>query len=295
MNDTRDTMSLAERLAPTVQVPGTTGQYKIFNDLNSFQVYNTRRAMGGDPTRIKFEASDGSFNCKPNALEITVDQEERRQVGEDNAIGQQLLDQGKVKALINVNGLSRLKTIVDAVLAGVAAEGGDVGKWSDPGIDPIDQLDEQLDILSKRVGSADNIKLDMDLTSWRTIRNHKLVKARCNGVQVGGISREQLVAMLAIPVDFKVSSIVYNQKALGQAQDKKRILAGTCLLHYSVASPTQYDPSAFKTLTCGQAGSSVTAVRSWQSPNGLFDAHFIDWSEQIVQTSSQAILRVDLK
>src|ERR1044071_2739927 len=106
MNDTRRTMELAERLAPTVQVPGSSGQYKQFNDANSFQLYNTARALGGDPLRIEFAADDAFYNCKPQALEVTVDGEERRQAGEENSIAQQLLDEGKVKALLNGVSLS---------------------------------------------------------------------------------------------------------------------------------------------------------------------------------------------
>lgn len=291
MNDLSAALSLAERLAPTTPVPGTTGQYKIFNDKNSFQVYNTTRVLGGDPTRVEFSATDGTFNCKPQALEITIDQEERRQVGEDNSVGNQLLDQGKIKALINLAALSHSNKVVAAVLAGLTAV-ADRGNWSNPDVDPIDQLDEQLDLLTKEVGSVQNLKLDMDVTAWRTLRNHPKVKARTSGVQVGGITREQLASLLMLPVDFQVSSIVKNTAALGQTVSKARVLASEVILHYSVPSPTQYDPSAFKTFTAGM--SSLTAVRSYMSTNGFYDGHIIDWSEDIVQTSATAARRISV-
>ena len=291
MNDLGAALSLAERLAPTTPVPGTTGQYKIFNDKNSFQVYNTSRVLGGDPTRVEFSATDGTFNCKPQALEITIDQEERRQVGEDNSVGNQLLDQGKIKALINLAALSHSNKVVAAVLAGLTAV-ADRGNWSNPDVDPIDQLDEQLDILTKEVGSVQNLKLDMDVTAWRTLRNHPKVKARTSGVQVGGITREQLAGLLMLPVDFQVSSIVKNTAALGQTPSKARVLASEVILHYSVPSATQYDPSAFKTFTAGM--SSLTAVRSYMSTNGFYDGHIIDWSEDIVQTSATAARRISV-
>ena len=291
MNDLGAALSLAERLAPTTPVPGTTGQYKIFNDKNSFQVYNTSRVLGGDPTRVEFSATDGTFNCKPQALEITIDQEERRQVGEDNSVGNQLLDQGKIKALINLAALSHSNKVVAAVLAGLTAV-ADRGNWSNPDVDPIDQLDEQLDILTKEVGSVQNLKLDMDVTAWRTLRNHPKVKARTSGVQVGGITREQLAGLLMLPVDFQVSSIVKNSAALGQTPSKARVLASEVILHYSVPSATQYDPSAFKTFTAGM--SSLTAVRSYMSTNGFYDGHIIDWSEDIVQTSATAARRISV-
>jgi hypothetical protein len=59
-----------------------------------------------------------------------------------------------------------------------------------------------------------------------------------------------------------------------------------------VPSPTLYDASAFKTFTAGM--SSLTAVRSYLAPNGFYDGHVIDWSEDIVQTSSTAAKRLSI-
>src|SRR5580658_2131200 len=56
MNDIATLYDYAERLCPTVNVPGSHGQYKKFDDINSFQAYLTTRALGADPTRIQFAA-----------------------------------------------------------------------------------------------------------------------------------------------------------------------------------------------------------------------------------------------
>lgn len=291
MNDLTASLELAERLAPTVPVPGGNGQYKQFNDANSFQLYETARAMGGDANRIKFDASDAYYNTKPQALEVTVDQEEREKAGLDNALAQQLLDEGKVKALLNSTSLSHVKKVVDAVLAAVAAEGG-VGAWSNPDIDPIDQLDEQIDELSKQVGSTQFLRLTLDVTAWRTIRNHPKTKARVGNSQATPLTRQQLVDSLVIPVDLGIYSIVYNQAKLGQAQSKKRVLASEVLLHYSLPNPTQYDPSAFKVFTMDR--SRVTSVRTWMHPSSRYDVHAVDWSEDIKQTSTLAMRRLSI-
>jgi hypothetical protein len=227
MNDLRQTQVLAERLAPTVQVPGTTGQYKVFNDAASFQVYDTARARGGDPTRIEFTATDGTFNCKPQALEVTVDQEDKRDAGED-AIGMLDPDQIAVKALLNSAALSHTKKVVDTVVAALTPVAG-IGEWSNPDIDPIDQLDEQIDLLATACGDVNGIKLTLSLTSWRTLRNHAKSKARCSGVQVGGLSLAQLNSILAIPVDTQVHAISYNTKKLGQTAAKARLMSSVGL------------------------------------------------------------------
>lgn len=292
LNDLRDATALAQRLAPIVNVPGASGQYKIFDDVNSFQVYNTARDLGGDPARIAFAATDGTYDCKPQALEVTIDEEERRRAGMENAIAQQLLDEGKIRALVNGTSLSHVNKVVAAVLAAVSAVAGR-GVWSSPDIDPIDQIDEQLLALSADVGSTQNIMIDMDTAAWYKVRANAKVKARCVGVQVATVTEQQFVAALLFPVNFKVSNIVKNTAALGQTVSKARVLASECLIHYSVPNPTQYDASAFKTFTVGGTG-QVVAVRSYSSPNGLYDGHFCDWSEDIKQTGSLCMKRLTI-
>lgn len=290
MNDLAASMELAERLAPTVVVPGGAGQYKKFNDLNSFQVYETARAMGGGAKRIEFKAEDEFYNTEPQALEVTVDQEEREKAGDDAFAGQ-LLDQGKVKSLLNGAALSHVKKVTDTVVAAVAAV-ADRGNWSNADIDPIEQLDEQIDALSLAVGSTLNIGVTMSVGAWRTCRNHPKTKARVNGNQATPLTRQQLVDSLVIPVNLGIYGISYNTGALGQAQSKARIANADVFIHYSVPSPTEYDPSAFKCFT--KSRSMVTSVRTYRDPSDRFDVHAVDWSEDIKQTSTIAIKRLRL-
>jgi hypothetical protein len=70
------------------------------------------------------------------------------------------------------------------------------------------------------------------------------------------------------------------------------VLSGEVLLHFSVPSPTQYDPSAFKCFTLNR--SLVTSVRTYRDPSERFDVHAIDWSEDIKQTSTTAARRITL-
>jgi hypothetical protein len=289
MNDLGSAMELAERLAPTVPVPGGSGQYKNFDDLNSFQTHNTSRAMGGDAARMEFKATDAYYNTKPQALEVTVDMEEREKAGIDNPLGQQLLDEGKVRALLNVTSLGHVRKVSEYVVAQLTAV-ADRGNWSNTTIDPIDQIDEQLDLISKAVGSTNFLKVTMDITAWRTIRTHPKVKARVTGAQATPLTRQQLVDSLAIPVDLGIYGIAYNAAALGQTSSKARVLASNVIIHYGMPNPTQYDPSAFKVFTMDR--SKITSVRTWQHPSGRYDVHAIDWSEDIKKTSSIAAVRL---
>lgn len=289
---TSEANSLALRLAPIVQVPGATGQYKLFDDINAFQIYNTARATGGDPTRIEFAASDPTYACKPHALEVTIDEWERSQAG-DSPLAQKLLDQGKVGALVAAAAKADAKDVVDTVLANTTAV-SDRGNWASADIDPIDQIDEQLLALSLAVGSKANINIDMDLSAWYALRSNAKVKARVAANQVTPITREQFVASLLFPMNFNASSIVYHSTKLGQAtQTKARLLNAVCLIYVSVPNASVYDASAFKRFSQGM-GTPMGNVRSWQNPNGLYEGHLLTWNKDIKQTSSVAIKRLNI-
>lgn len=293
-NDLADVVRLAERLAPTTPVPGATGQFKKFDDLNSFTRPKTARALGGDPNLIAFAASDDTYACKPQALEVRVDLAEDQAAG--NAGGDvqvQLLDQGKIRALLNQQALAHVGDVTDYVIANTSATTG-LGNWDNPDVDPIDQLDQELLALSKNCGSTQNIKLTMDVGSWNLLRNHPKIKTRTQFTQVAKITPSQLAEILIFPVDLLVANIVYNTAALGQTVSKARVMAGTCLLHYSVPGATLYDPSAFKSFTVGAAGSFIGNVRTYQAPNQLWRAHLVDWSRDIKSTSSLSMRRIDV-
>ena len=293
MNDLAETRALAERLAPSTPVPGASGQFKKFNDKNSFLAEDTARASGGDPKIVAFSASDDTYACKPQALEVRVDQSEIDAAGNaTGALGQQLLREGKVGAMLNKAALSHTVQVITAVLAAVTAQ-ADRGNWSNPDIDPLEQLDEQLDAMSLDCGSGSNLKLTLDVTAWRLLRNHPKVKARCTGVQVGGISREQLQGLLLLPVDVMVAAIVKDTTGVGVTSSKARALSSTALLHYSIPNATVYDASPFKTFTVGM-GSPFGGVRSYNSLNGLWEGHVIDWSRDIKQTSTLAMRRLNI-
>lgn len=297
-NDITDVMSLAERLAPTTPVPGASGQYKVFNDKNSFRRVSTKRAMGGDPNVLRFEAGDAYFNCSPQALEARVDKVEDQQAGavEGNPqtpLIQQMLDQGKIRALMNTTALSHAADVVDYVLANttpVAAR----GDWRSAEVDPIDQINEQLLGLSLDCGSTKNIKITLDLGVWNGLRSHPKVKARLVGVQVESVTMQQFINLLIFPCDVEIANVVVDLAALGQAANKSRLFSGVIMFHYSVPNATVYDPSAFKVFTVGP-GALVSGVRSYYSPNSLWRAHLLDWSRDIKLTSSLSVRRLNVQ
>ena len=295
-NDLADVVKLAERFAPTTPVPGAAGQFKKFDDKNSFMPEKTARALGGDPVVIAFNASDDSYSCRPQALEVRVDKAEDQAAGtEGGDVANQLLDQGKIKALLNKQALSHVKDVTDFVLANTTATAGR-GNWSNPDIDPIDQIDEALLALAGDCGSTQNVKITMDIGSWNALRNHPKVKARAlfgAAASLASISVDQLNSALIFPCDIMPANVVYDTTKLDQTASKARVLAGTCFFHYSVPGATLYDPSAFKAFTVGAAG-FIGNIRTYVAPNQLWRGHLTDWSRDIKKTSSLSVRRFNI-
>lgn len=283
-------LALAERIAPTVRVPSSTGQYKVFDVRNGMTIYDTARALGGDPRRIGFDATDATFNCKPQALEVTVDEEEVNQAGPGNQVAQQLLDTGKIQAVLNAAALAHAKAVTD-LAAAVSAESG-LGVWSNADIDPVDQIDSVLDDIATKVGSTQFLKLTLSLTAWRTLRSHPKIKARTTGVKVSSITLQDLAGMFAIPCDVQAHAVTYDTTKEGQTTAKARLASSSVFIHYSVPSPTVFDVSGFKTFTTGDR--MITDVRTYEAPNGFYRGHVVGWSRDIKQTSTLAFRRIAL-
>lgn len=292
MNDLADVRKVLDAICPIVPVQGATGQFKIFDDKNSFTVYATDRPLGGDARRISFAASDGSFSCKPQALAVTVDDFERQLAGTDNALKQQLLDQGKIRALINATMLSHVDKVVTYVLANTTAV-SDRGNWSNTDIDPIDQIDEYLEDLAKNVGRSSGITITMGVSAWRAFRAHPKVKARTDGVQISGITMEQAKGLFLFPVNLVVGAISKLTSGEGQTtKTKGRVIGDVCFMSYAVPGATLYDPTPFKCFTNGTAG-MLDQVRSYRDEPHT-EVHLVDWSEDIKSTGTGAIRRFNI-
>jgi hypothetical protein len=158
------------------------------------------------------------------------------------AAGAELLAQGKIKSLLSVKATSYAKRAVDFAFASLTPV-ADRGNFSNESIDPIDQLDEQIDALATDVSSSENITLILSLGVWRKIRMHPKVKARVQGIKTA-LSRDQFLDTLLLPVNLEISSVSATETKWGQSTVNKGSLVGNyAILLYSQPNPGLYDPS----------------------------------------------------
>jgi len=282
LQDRLAAFAFARLLVPIVKVSGASGTYKKFDDRNSFLVVDTQRGLGGTRQRVQFAATDGTFNCRPHGLEVAVDDHEKALAGASN-ISDDLLSQGKVKAMLSIKATAYAARAVSTFLAGVSPVGSR-GNWSTNTIDPIGELDEQLDVLATDVGSSENIKLILSTGAFRTLRGNTLAKSRLSGVKTA-MKLGDLTDMLLLPVEPMIVAASQTVTKPGQATvTKTNILGAYAILLYSVPNPTIYDPSAFKCFSTSDA--LVESVKTYRDESAASDIHCADWSEDIQQTST---------
>ena len=274
--------SLATFLAPEVVVAAATGQYKSFDDKNTFQVIDTSRAVGGPAKRLEFAASDPTYNCLPQALEIAIDDHERDEAGQNDPLR---LEEAKTQTLVSSAVTSHEAKVFAALTALAAAT--NITLASD---DPIAKIDEQIEALATDPGRMPN-RLVIGLPLWNKLRNNAKVIARFPGAASVGVSMAQFSSLLLNPsIDIRVGILAKDTTKLGAAKANVNIVGQQLVIFHANASPTLYDPSFMKTFRLRRGG--VDVVRTYRDDSARSDILAVDWSEDIRVTSSVCARKV---
>ena len=267
--------TLANFLAPEVVVPAATGQYKNFDDKNTFQVIDTSRAVGGPAKRLEFAASDPTYNCLPQALEIAIDDHERDEAGQGDPLR---LEEAKTQTLVS-SAVTSHEAKVFAALTSLAAA-ANITLASD---DPIAKLDEQIEALATDTGRMPN-RLVIGLPLWNKLRNNAKLIARFPGAASIGVSMAQFSSLLLNPsIDIRVGILAKDTTKLGGVKANVNIIGQQLVIFHANASPTLYDPSFMKTFRLRRGG--VDVVRTYRDDAARSDILAVDWSEDIRVTS----------
>lgn len=281
-----DKNSLANFIAPKVPTGIASGQFKEFSDKNAFMVPKTGRAIGGKANRIAFETEDRYFNCKPNALEITIDEHERRLAGE-KIIN---LERAKIATVVTQAKLSREKSVWDLVMANIPAV-SDVGEWTNENVDPIKQLDAQLVGIAEDTGMVPN-RMVVGLSAFCTLRNNAILLEELKGSGFTRLTLARLADMLIFPgIDIRLGVVSYEKAKRGKSGGKDFVIGSEVLIFIGSDNPTVYDPSFAKTFATD--GSNIDSVRSYQE-DPRTDVYAVDWTEDTRVVSSIAARRISI-
>lgn len=281
--------AIAEFIAPTVLVGAATGKFKKFDEKNAFQSVPTARPTGGPARRLEFLATDADFNCKPNALEIAIDDHEREQAGDGDPLG---LEQAKVSVLVTSATIAHEDAVLTAVKAAVTAVSSR-GSWSDLSTnDPIKEVDEQIKAIAVETGMLPN-RIVFGLNAWYYLRNHAKTIARQPGAANIGVTLDQLKGMLMNPqIEIRIGVLSKDSAKMGATKSAANIVGDEVFIFHSSSNPTQYDPSFAKTFRT--RGGGVDAVRKYRDERSRSDVLAVDWSEDIEIVSTACVRRLTI-
>lgn len=278
---------IADFIAPEIPVGSASGQYKAYDDKNAFQIYDTSRAIGGGATRIEFAASDPYFNCKPNALEIAIDDHERDLAGANNS----QLEEAKTKMLVTSAVIAHENAVITAIKAAISATGSK-GVWSSSSNDPVTEIDSQIEAIATETGMLPN-RIVFGLGAWNVFRNHAKVIARQPGASLIGLSSGQASSLFLNPsVEIQVGVLGKDSAKFGAAKSATNIVGAEVFIFFASASPTQYDASFAKTFRTARGG--VESVRMYRAENNRSDILAVDWTTDIKVTASAACRRLTI-
>ena len=241
------------------------------------------------------DVSEPTYNCLPQALEITIDDSERDAAGTINPLD---LEQAKVKTLVQSSVLSHERHVITTVNTAVSADlpapdtigGGIMGGWSLSTVDPVVQMDYLIEGIAKATGQLPNAIL-MGMTAWRRFRNNAKVIEKQPGAALIGLNQGQASAMLINPsMEIRLSTMAYDTAKEGKTRSQAFVNGDDVYIFVRSASPTIYDPSALKTFAGGRGG--VSAVREYRDESSRSDIYAVDWSRDVKVTSAISIERI---
>jgi hypothetical protein len=278
--------ALANFIAPVVATGVAHSQYKRYDEKNAFQIYETDRALGGNRTRIEFNADDPFFNCTPQGLEVTIDDHERAMAGP----GEANMVNGKIRTVVDASHLSHENKVFAAVKAAKAATAG-IGVWSSSSNDPIADIDSQIEEISNATGMMPN-RMVIGLGAWRVLKNHAKVLSRTSGVTTN-VDISLLAGMLLNPnMEIRIGIMSKDTVKFGAAKNATNLVGGEVFIFIGSDNPTQYDPSFAKTFSVD--GSLIGAVKEYREERASSDVYAVDWSEDIQVVAAAAGRRITL-
>ena len=285
-------MPVADFIAPTIEVPTSTGRFKKYTEKHRFHIPNTLRTLGGRAAELRFEVTDATYNCEPHALDYPVDNLEQLEAeGLEN-----MIREGAV-AVAEVAALAHEKTDIDLAVEAVGP--GTNATWNDAA-DPVADIDDTiLDVIKAcKYGSLMNIGVLFGASAWNVFKNQAKVRGRFvvgsgakSGVGLAMPTQANAGELFIGSPEVRTSYMVFDDAAEGVAEDVKFLLDSTVLVFARKAQPTRRDPSFMKTF---RLMNRFMVPGSYMRDDGRVEVAKFDWSEDVQISNSAAAKRINV-
>ena len=285
-------MPVADFIAPTIEVPTSTGRYKKYTEKNRFHIPKTLRTLGGRASELRFEVSDETYNCEPHALDYPVDNLEQLEAeGLEN-----MLREGAV-AVAEVAALAHEKTVIDLAVDAIGP-GSDL-TWNDAA-DPVADIDDAiLDVIKAcKYGSLMGVGVLFGASAWNAFKNQSKVRGRFvvgsgarSGVGLAVPTQSNVGEMFIGSPEVRTSYMVYDDAPEGLDEDVKFLLDNAVLVFARKAQPSRRDPSFMKTF---RLMNQFMVPGSYVRDDGRVEVAKFDWSEDVQVCNSAAAHRLNI-
>lgn len=277
--------SVADFLAPTVNVGRPSGLYKIYSAVNRFKLPTTLRPAGARATVLAMTATDGTYNCQAHGLDFPVDEQEQ-----DTDEGLENLLREGADLCAETAALVHEKTVIDLALS--AAGSGTAKTWN-AASDPVADVDAAILAVMKaaKFGSFMDIGVLFGANAWTIFKNASAVKSRFVIGNKGGlaVATEGIASQLFTGTpEVRTSYMVYDSAADGVAENINFVLGTSVLVFARKANPTRQDPSFMKTF---RLAGKYMVPGSYTREDGRGEVAKFDWSEDVKVTNSAAVVR----
>lgn len=275
-------------LAPTVNVSAAIGRYKSYSEKSRFRLPDTIRPAGAKAVRVIFDASDLTYNCTPNAVDVAYDEQE---IAEGEQGGENVMMEAADLAA-EIGTLSHERDTIARALSTLGA-GTDVNV---AGVDPVNAFDQYIDQigLAAAGGSIMNTRLLFGPTAWRLFKNCSYVRSRfvtAGTKAIPNVTQAEASTLFTGNPEIMVARAATDSTAEGQAASMAYLLDSSVIVFMASPNPTRRDPSFMKTFRLAGAW---LGPRTYTSEDGRSEVAAFDWSHDVKVTNTTAAVRVNL-
>ncbi|MFZ2279302.1 MAG: hypothetical protein WAW39_16030 [Prosthecobacter sp.] len=273
------TSSVADFIAPTVNTTKHTGKFTRYDKESRFKIPDTLRGLGGNATRLVFDRSSATFECKPNALDTPLDNIEI-----DEAEGMDVLKEAADDSAF-LGGLAHEKLVIDTAVSSAAAATG--GTWSSDSNDPVAELNEAIAEVILASGGSDMIEIGMvwSADAVRAFFKNAKTKSYFPGKQEIAPTLDNIMKLLMGNVQHKVSWLAADTTAQGKTSSLDFLIKSKLLVFARNPNPTRRDPSFMKTF---RPRGRWMVPGTYPREDGRGTVVKMDWSADVQATNAEA-------
>jgi hypothetical protein len=285
VQDNEKLLAEAKRIAPPAPTGSMAGRYLTLNDKQDFAVTDSKRVAGGETAIAKFGGKWNDYTLQPNGLKQFIDLEIEVPLAGKNAVA---LERAKVRTTV-AQSITNYASDVYTILKAGVTQHATFGKWSDPNVDPIDEITAAAIEIYEETGMWPS-NIDITPQMWRRLKGSSLALKRFSG-KSAAMKLEDVGAEAGIPDMQLVTGAGLASGDFGQTSATFTPMLGTaCWIYYS--NPLATGSNATFACTLCMEENFIGDVYEYLSEDGTRRWIRIPWMTKPVVQSAALCRRI---